>query len=194
MKRSELSAKASKPLLAYGYVRDLGESSEAVWYDHSDGGRVKVSYSNSLQRVIWERFGEGNSNPTDVGVGVDALNSFLQEGAPKEAVYRIEHTPSKGNLSQYKVYAPDAKYPVLIGHDEASDSWRGYNYGKDSNNLLADDLYVSVVKRWKNSEKPTGTSDKVLTTVNRQYSGYEGPRFHNSHMPVGLPDKRPPFR
>ncbi len=194
MKRSDVLSSTSKHLFEHGYVRNLCDKRGSTWYFNSEGSRVRLSYSKGLQEVTWEHYGEDFLKPTNIGVGARALASFLHEGAPKEKIYRIEHMQSKGKLSQYRVYAPNSKYPVLLGHDEASDTWKGYNYGRDSNNLLGDDQFVSIVKRWRKLGNSTGTSDKVLTTVDRQYSGYEGPRFHNSHMPVGIPDKRPPFR
>ena len=196
MKRSELVVKVSKSLFESGYLRNLCNAGDSTWYFHSDGDRVKVEYSEGLKEVVWEHFSEDKSRPTDYGVGIPALKVFLSEGTKKEKdnVYRVEHEPGKGRLSHYRVYGPNSKYPVIIGHNEESDTWKGYNYGRDGNNLLGDDEYVSIIKRWKLSGKPTGTSDKVLTPVNKQYSGYEGPRFWGSHTPVGIPDKRPPFR
>lgn len=195
MKRSELIVKTSKSLFEHGFTRNICNNSDGSWYFRSGGSRVKVGYSNSLQEVTWEHYDKNFFRPTDVGIGTDSLKNFLNEGnSSKESVYRIEELPNKSGLSQYKVYGPKSKYPVLISYDEQSDTWKGYNYGRDSNNLLGDDHYVSIVKRWKKIGKPTGTSAKVVGSVDRQYSGYEGPRFWNSQMPVGIPDKRTPFR
>lgn len=142
--------------------------------------------------MTWEHYNKNFFKPTDIGIGSNSLNCFLAEDKDSnEQIYRVQEISNKKGLSQYKVYGPNSNYPVIIGHDEQSDTWKGYNYGRDGNNLLGDDEYVSIVKRWKTTGKPTGNPSN---TVDRQYSGYEGPRFWNSHMPVGLPDKRPPFR
>ena len=192
MKRSETVLNTSKILLSHSFTRNICENSDGSWYFNSNGRRIKLSYSKSLQEVTWEHYNKNFFKPTDVGIGSNSLNCFLSEDKDSnEQIYRIQEIPNKKGLSQYKVYGPNSKYPVIIGHDEQSDTWKGYNYGRDGNNLLGDDEYVSIVKRWKTTGKPTGNPSSA---VDRQYSGYEGPRFWNSQMPVGLPDKRPPFR